>query len=214
MGGEKSRVLLGKLLVTPSHLLLLDEPTNHLDMESCDSLIEALAQFDGSVLMVTHNEMYLHALAQRLIIFDKDRVSLFEGTYQDFLDRVGWEDENDLKSSDRKAGAKSLTKADRKAQKKMKAELLQEKTRVLKPMSEKISEIESAIEQLESEFRENTELLVKASGEGNVVAIAELPKKNGAVRRQIDELYEQLEEITSTYEKESLEFEQRLENVQ
>jgi ATP-binding cassette subfamily F protein 3 len=195
-------------------LLLLDEPTNHLDMESCDSLIEALAQFDGSVLMVTHNEMYLHALAQRLIIFDKDRVSLFEGTYQDFLDKVGWEDETDLKSSDGKAPAKSLTKADRKAQKKMKAELLQEKTRVLKPMSGKIIEIESAIEQLESEFRENTELLVKASNEGNVDAIVELPKKNGILRPQIDDLYEQLEGITSTYEKESLEFQNRLEKLQ
>ena len=213
-GGEKSRVLLGKLLVTPSHLLLLDEPTNHLDMESCDSLMEAITEFDGSVIIVTHNEMYLHALAQRLVIFDKDRVSLFEGTYQDFLDNVGWEDETDLKNSNRKAPAKSLTKADRKAQKKMKAELLQEKTRVLKPMAEKISEIESAIEQLESEFRENTELLVKASNEGNVEAIAALPKKNGILRPQIDDLYGQLEEITSTYEKESLEFQKKLEELQ
>ena len=81
-------------------------------------------------------------------------------------------------------------------------------------MAEKISEIESAIEQLESEFRENTELLVKASSEGNVEAIAALPKKNGILRPQIDDLYEQFEEITSTYEKESLEFEQRLENLQ
>ena len=125
----------------------------------------------------------------------------------------GWEDETDLKSSNRKAPAKSLTNADRKAQKKMKAELLQEKTRVLKPMAEKISEIESAIEQLESEFRENTELLVKASNEGTVEAIAELPKKNGILRRQIDHLYEQLEEITSTYEKESLEFQKKLKEL-
>ena len=95
----------------------------------------------------------------------------------------------------------------------MKAELLQEKTRVLKPMAEKISEIESAIEQLESEFRENTELLVKASNEGNVEAIAELPKKNGILRRQIDHLYEELEEITSTYEKESLEFQKKLKEL-
>ncbi len=127
---------------------------------------------------------------------------------------MGWEDEIDLKSSYRKAGAKRLTKADRKAQKKMKAELLQEKTRVLKPMSEKIIEIESAIEQLESEFRENTELLVKASSEGNVAAIVELPKKNGILRPQIDDLYGQLEEITSTYEKESLEFQNKLEELQ
>src|SRR5208283_2270192 len=69
-GGEKSRVLLGKLLVFPSNLLLLDEPTNHLDMESIDSLIEAIEDFDGAVIIVTHSEMILEAVATRLIVFD------------------------------------------------------------------------------------------------------------------------------------------------
>jgi ATP-binding cassette subfamily F protein 3 len=94
-GGEKSRVLLGKLLVSPSNLLMLDEPTNHLDMESNDSLVEAIDDFNGSVILVTHSEMMLHALATRLIVFDDEKVTLFEGTYQDFLDRVGWKSEND-----------------------------------------------------------------------------------------------------------------------
>jgi len=94
-GGEKSRVLLGKLLVSPSNMLMLDEPTNHLDMESNDSLVEAIDDFNGSVILVTHSEMMLHALATRLIVFDDGKVTLFEGTYQDFLDRVGWTSEND-----------------------------------------------------------------------------------------------------------------------
>jgi ATP-binding cassette subfamily F protein 3 len=94
-GGEKSRVLLGKLLVSPSNMLMLDEPTNHLDMESNDSLVEAIDAFNGSVIIVTHSEMMLHALATRLIVFDDGKVTLFEGTYQDFLDRVGWKSEND-----------------------------------------------------------------------------------------------------------------------
>ena len=64
-GGEKSRVMLGKLLVTPVNLLLLDEVTNHLDMESCDTLLSAIDNFEGAVIMVTHNEMFLHALAER-----------------------------------------------------------------------------------------------------------------------------------------------------
>ena len=87
-------------------------------MESCDSLIGAIAEFDGSVLMVTHNEMYLHALAERLIIFDQDRVSLFEGSYQSFLDSIGWQDENELIGSNRKIQEKNSSKTDRKALKK------------------------------------------------------------------------------------------------
>ncbi len=92
-GGEKSRVLLGKILVTPSNLLFLDEPTNHLDMQSCDSLIEAINEFDGAVVMVTHNEMHIRNTATKLVIFDKDKIITYDGTYDEFLSSVGWADE-------------------------------------------------------------------------------------------------------------------------
>lgn len=93
-GGEKSRVLLGKILVTPSHLLFLDEPTNHLDMQSCDSLIEAIDDFEGSIVMVTHDEMHLRAVATKLVVFDKDEILVYPGGYEDFLQDVGWADED------------------------------------------------------------------------------------------------------------------------
>ncbi|EMN30535.1 ABC transporter, ATP-binding protein [Leptospira interrogans serovar Pyrogenes str. L0374] len=93
-GGEKSRVLLGKILVTPCHLLYLDEPTNHLDMQSCDSLIEAIDEFDGSVIMVTHDELHLRAVATKLIVFDNDSIQIFNGSYDDFLNDVGWSNEH------------------------------------------------------------------------------------------------------------------------
>lgn len=92
-GGEKSRVSLGKILLSPTNMLLLDEPTNHLDVESCDSMIAALDEFSGAVIIVTHSEMFLHHLANKLIVFNEDRVFVFDGTYQDFLDRVGWEED-------------------------------------------------------------------------------------------------------------------------
>tara|TARA_A100001015_G_C15024662_1_gene729814 strand:+ start:603 stop:2093 length:1491 start_codon:yes stop_codon:yes gene_type:complete len=92
-GGEKSRVMLGKILLKPANLLLLDEPTNHLDMESCDSLLQAIKSFEGSVLMVTHDEHFLKEVANKLIVFDDDRTFLFEGGYDDFLKKVGWSDE-------------------------------------------------------------------------------------------------------------------------
>ena len=92
-GGEKSRVLLGKILVTPCNLLFLDEPTNHLDMQSCDSLIEAIDNFEGSVVMVTHNEMHIRAVGTKLVVFDNDEIRIYEGTYDEFLEDVGWSDE-------------------------------------------------------------------------------------------------------------------------
>ena len=91
-GGEKSRVMLGKILLKPSNLLLLDEPTNHLDMDSCESLAGAIKAFEGAVLMVTHDEHFLKEIANKLIVFDDNKVSVFEGTYKDFLKKVGWKD--------------------------------------------------------------------------------------------------------------------------
>ncbi|MCX5781850.1 MAG: ATP-binding cassette domain-containing protein, partial [Elusimicrobia bacterium] len=92
-GGEKSRVLLGKILVKSAHLLFLDEPTNHLDMQSCDSLIEAIDDFDGSVIMVTHDEMHLRAVATKLVVFDNNKISIYPGGYDHFLRDIGWSDE-------------------------------------------------------------------------------------------------------------------------
>ncbi len=76
-GGEKARVMLGKTLAKRVNLLILDEPTNHLDMDSCDALLEALQNFEGAVIMATHNEMFLHALAEKLIIFQNDETYSF-----------------------------------------------------------------------------------------------------------------------------------------
>jgi ATP-binding cassette subfamily F protein 3 len=92
-GGERSRVMLGKILARPANLILLDEPDNHLDAESIDALIEAIDDFDGTVIIVTHSEMILKAAATRLVVFDAGRVGLFEGGYSDFLERIGWTDE-------------------------------------------------------------------------------------------------------------------------
>ncbi|HSO18698.1 MAG TPA: ABC-F family ATP-binding cassette domain-containing protein, partial [Desulfosarcina sp.] len=89
-GGEKSRVMLGKLLVTPVNLHMLDEPTNHLDMDACDALLAAIDNFEGALIMVTHNEMFLHALADRLIVFDDLGAQVFDGGYQEFLEKGGW----------------------------------------------------------------------------------------------------------------------------
>lgn len=91
-GGEKSRVMLGKILLKGANLLLLDEPTNHLDMESCDALLEAIKSFPGALIVVTHDEHFLRQIANKLIIFDDNKTFTFEDSYEFFLKRVGWKD--------------------------------------------------------------------------------------------------------------------------
>jgi ATP-binding cassette, subfamily F, member 3 len=86
-GGEKSRVLLGRILLSPSNLLMLDEPTHHLDMDSCDVLVQAIKQFKGASIIVTHNETFLHLLAKKLIVVTPKGIEIFYGTYQEYLDK-------------------------------------------------------------------------------------------------------------------------------
>lgn len=92
-GGERSRVLLGKILATPSNLLLLDEPTNHLDLDSVEALKEALKSYEGALVLVTHEEMLLRELCTRLVVFQGDVPYMLEGGYDYFLQKTGWEDE-------------------------------------------------------------------------------------------------------------------------
>lgn len=97
-GGEKSRVSLGKIILTPCNLLVLDEPTNHLDIESCEALCEAIENFKGASIIVSHNEYLLNNIANKLIVFDNDKTFLFEGNYQDFLKKIGWTSEKENKT--------------------------------------------------------------------------------------------------------------------
>lgn len=92
-GGEKSRVLLGKILAAPANLLFLDEPTNHLDMQSIESLMESIQNFKGAAVIVTHSEEILRKLATKLVIFHHGKVEFFLGNYDDFLRTVGWDEE-------------------------------------------------------------------------------------------------------------------------
>lgn len=93
-GGEKSRVLLGKIVAAPCNLLLLDEPTHHLDMESIEALIDAIEDFQGAVIMVTHSELILKRMGlDKIIVCHQGKQELHLGTYEDFLDKNGWHDE-------------------------------------------------------------------------------------------------------------------------
>jgi ATP-binding cassette, subfamily F, member 3 len=219
-GGERSRVLLGKLLATPSQLLLLDEPTNHLDLESCESLLEAIEEFPGSVMMVTHNELYLHRLATRLIVFDRGKVISFAGSYQEFLDKIGWESEEKEEkplavgrshpANVGGQGAAKIKQEDKKTIKLKKAALVQERAKILKPLEQEISRLEAAINSLEKELHECTEALVEASGAGRGAEIASMSKRSHHLRPQIEAQYRQLDKILAQYENKAGEYKERM----
>ncbi|NTV14822.1 MAG: ABC-F family ATP-binding cassette domain-containing protein [Desulfobulbaceae bacterium] len=86
-GGEKSRVVLATLLARPLNLLILDEPTNHLDIQSRETLLEALKNFSGTVLLVSHDRHFLRALVNRVIEIDHGEMRIFEGDYQYYQEK-------------------------------------------------------------------------------------------------------------------------------
>ena len=211
-GGEKSRVMLGKLLATPVNLLLLDEITNHLDMESCDALLAALDSFEGAVIMVTHNEMFLHALAQRLIVFQRDGAHVFEGTYQNFLEREGWEDEEDLKKSAVKVPSEKVEneRQTKKLRRQKRSAILNERAQVLKPIEQRIEQIENDIISHEEQLKDLTQAMQKAAQLQSGAKIMELSQDIHTSRSAIDHLFEELEELTTLLEKRKKDFEPRL----
>ncbi|ADW18888.1 ABC transporter related protein [Desulfobulbus propionicus DSM 2032] len=92
-GGEKSRVVLAMLLARPLNFLILDEPTNHLDIQSREVLLEALLQFTGTLIMVSHDRHFLRALVNRVFEIDHGQMRVFEGDYGYYLGQIA-SDEN------------------------------------------------------------------------------------------------------------------------
>ncbi len=90
-GGEKTRVMLACLLAQPVNFLVLDEPTNHLDIASREVLLEALREFDGTVMIVSHDRYFLHHLVNRVFEIDHGSLATFEGDYDYYLRKTGRE---------------------------------------------------------------------------------------------------------------------------
>lgn len=85
-GGEKNRLLFGKLMMMDTNVLLLDEPTNHLDMESIEALNLALEHYDGTLIFVSHDREFVSSLATHIIDISDNRLISFQGTYDEYLD--------------------------------------------------------------------------------------------------------------------------------
>ncbi len=216
-GGEKSRVMLGKLLVTPVNLLMLDEPTNHLDMDACDALLAAIDDFDGAVIMVTHNEMFLHALADRLIVFGDDGARVFHGSYQDFLDKGGWGDAPAMtrsRDAEDEPPAAALPKLTKKELRRLRSEIITEKSKVLKPMEDAIAAAEKTIETNEALLETLNQEMVTASQKGDGSRIGPLSQQIRSCQEIIESRFAEMEAADERRQLLEKKFEKRLDELE
>lgn len=188
-GGEKSRVLLGKILAKPCNLLLLDEPTHHLDMESIEAMIDALEDFQGAVVLVTHSELILKRLAlDKIVVCREGEQLLFLGGYEDFLEKVGWDDDTSASKGKKK-------NEDQRELKQQRAELIVARSKALKPIDQEIIHKEGLITELEVEQEKTNLLFMDVSQQGNGQAIQELAKAMAERKKSLDGLYDKLEKL-------------------
>ncbi len=209
-GGERSRVLLGKILANRSNLLLLDEPTNHLDQESVEGLIDGLEVFEGAVAIVTHSEMILSQLVNKLVVFHRGHVEFIEGSYDYFLDKYGWDDDEEAVVPPK---AEEIT-INKKELRKQRSQIINQRSKILNPLKKKMDKLENEISELESALKETNDALIQASKENNVDQFVILSKASKEHQKTIDKNYVKLEELTDKYERESASFETKLSEME
>jgi ATP-binding cassette, subfamily F, member 3 len=148
-GGERARVALARLLVKPANFLVMDEPTNHLDLDSAEALIEALEDYDGTLLFVSHNRAFLDVLATHIWDVRDRKLVPFMGSMAEYLARLDAEAKEREESGDgpHRSG-KASTDKERKRQE---AEARQERSRRLTPLKRELEKLEARIAQLETE---------------------------------------------------------------
>jgi ATP-binding cassette subfamily F protein 3 len=116
-GGEKGKAALARLAATEANLLVMDEPTNHLDIWSCESLERSIREFEGTVLVVSHDRYFLNAVADRLIVIDNGRARTIEGDYETYQ-RLNAQVSSAAATKATNTGAKSLDQAPNRSEKK------------------------------------------------------------------------------------------------
>jgi len=189
-GGEKSRVALLKLLLRPVNLLILDEPTNHLDMHSKDVLLNALKDFGGTVIFVSHDRGFIEELSTRVLELTPGKYRIFPGDYKYYMERMeaeaaGLVSDGNVSSAktvntESSESAKSATKLSWEEQKKQEAE----KRKIEKLVSSLEDQISKLEQQKTAEENKMANPDVYSNGE-----------KAKAVQKQISELSDKLEEL-------------------
>lgn len=204
-GGEKSRVALAKILITKANLIILDEPTNHLDFSSKRILQQALTDFPGTEIIVSHDVEFLRPIVNKVVEIRNRKLKLFEGGIDYYLTKVNEIPEREVFSA-KSSGVQNQSKKDIK---RLEAELRNRKYKLTKDLKDKITGLEKDIEKLETAKESLEKELADPSIYGNPESVKEKNKNYNEVKVQLDdnltvwvELSEQLGNIEAGIEKE------------
>lgn len=191
-GGEKARLLMGLAAFHAPNLLILDEPTNHLDIDSRRALIEALNDYEGAVILISHDRHLIEATVDRLWLVNNGTVSSFDGDMDEYRDLIV--------SSGKKKDDKPQN-ADDPATKAEQRKLNADKRASFAPLKKKINEIESLTAKLEKQIQAlDAELADPALYEKTPAKAAEKAKQRGETAAKLAAAEEQWLELSSEYE--------------
>ena len=149
-GGEKSRVALAKALTADANFLVLDEPTNHLDMASVNILIQAMQQYEGTLIVVSHDRYFLEHVANKIWFIEDKEIKEYPGTYQEYEE---WNSKRVIKpEAKQEKKPKEEPKKEKAAPSEDTKRIIQKKNKELSTLEEKIESQESLVKQLETEL--------------------------------------------------------------
>ena len=198
-GGEKTRLAMIRLLLEPVNLLILDEPTNHLDMRSKDVLKQAIKDFDGTVIVVSHDREFLDGLVSKVYEFGGGRVREHLGGIYEFLERKKLDS---LKELERPVAVSAASRAEKEKEKtatenKLSYEARKELQRQIKRAERAVEATERRIQEIEKQIAEIEQQLSTPEGLSDL----DLCEKHGALQRELNERMECWEAETSELER-------------
>lgn len=200
-GGEKSRVALAKVLLSQANFLLLDEPTNHLDMQSVNILIQALQQYEGSYIVVSHDRYFVENIANKIWYIEDHEIKQYPGTYQEY---EVWVEERGLQSavSDKatvssappqKASQQPASNGN--AQKNNGKSVSNEDSQKIKKAQKQIEELEATINNLEIKKTETEVKLADPKIYNDSKALADLNRFYADIKQKLDDSTETWENL-------------------
>jgi len=197
-GGEKSRLVLAKLLLNPPNFLLMDEPTTHLDMASIDALVQALQQYEGTLVFISHDVYFIKSIASSVLHVRGGVLTFYPGDYDYYLEKTGSESAvaglvADGRSVVTETGSGSGPKA--REQKRLEADARQSRSRAKQELERDLSTIEERILELELRQKELTSFLEQPDRYENSVRPAQAGRELASLTRELETLSLQWERL-------------------